>query len=241
MVSNASDDLPEPESPVMTVSRFRGIATEMFLRLCSRAPRTRRNSSDISPGTYRSARRHSSRRAPVLGIGRRSGGRLRPRPATFLSLQASYRSNLEERRMPLLKGTLDVLVLKALSFGPRHGFEITRWIEDGSHGEVPIESPVLLHALHRPQAGGAPPGAAPARGAPAGHRRLGCHREQPPGAVLQPDPFRPGAPPRQGRIAPELGGVPLGPAGRAHRRGRGRLMIPDEIRAGVRRLVQLAV
>src|ERR1041384_2456220 len=149
MVSNASDDLPEPESPVMTVSRFRGIATEMFLRLCSRAPRTRRNSSDISPGTYRSARRHSSRRAPVLGIGRRSGGRLRPRPATFLSLPASYRSNLEERRMPLLKGTLDVLVLKALSFGPRHGFEITRWIEDGSHGEFPIESAALLQALHR--------------------------------------------------------------------------------------------
>jgi transcriptional regulator len=51
--------------------------------------------------------------------------------------------------MPLLKGTLDVLVLKALSFGPRHGFEITRWIEDGSRGEFPIESAALLQALHR--------------------------------------------------------------------------------------------
>ena len=51
--------------------------------------------------------------------------------------------------MALLKGTLDVLVLKALSFGPRHGFEITRWIEDGSRGEFPIEAAALLQALHR--------------------------------------------------------------------------------------------
>ena len=34
--------------------------------------------------------------------------------------------------MALLKGTLDVLVLKALTTGPMHGFEITRWIEDGA-------------------------------------------------------------------------------------------------------------
>jgi PadR family transcriptional regulator PadR len=51
--------------------------------------------------------------------------------------------------MALLKGTLDVLVLKALSFGPRHGFEITRWIESGSGGEFTIESAALLQALHR--------------------------------------------------------------------------------------------
>jgi transcriptional regulator len=51
--------------------------------------------------------------------------------------------------MALLKGTLDVLVLKALSFGPLHGFEITRWIEDGSGGEFTIESAALLQALHR--------------------------------------------------------------------------------------------
>ena len=49
----------------------------------------------------------------------------------------------------LLKGTLDALVLKALSFGPRHAFEITRWIEDGSEGEFPIEAAALLQALHR--------------------------------------------------------------------------------------------
>src|SRR5581483_12179274 len=40
MVSKASDDLPEPESPVMTMSLLRGSSTSMFLRLCSRAPLT---------------------------------------------------------------------------------------------------------------------------------------------------------------------------------------------------------
>lgn len=54
--------------------------------------------------------------------------------------------------MPLLKGTLDALVLKALSFGPRHGFEITRWIEDTSRGEFAIEAAALLQALHRLEA-----------------------------------------------------------------------------------------
>src|SRR5215472_17947162 len=40
MVSNARLDLPEPERPVMTTRRSRGISTEMFLRLCTRAPCT---------------------------------------------------------------------------------------------------------------------------------------------------------------------------------------------------------
>src|SRR5689334_505677 len=40
MVSKASDDLPEPLSPVITVSVLRGISTEMFFKLCWRAPRT---------------------------------------------------------------------------------------------------------------------------------------------------------------------------------------------------------
>src|ERR1700743_2419883 len=39
MVSKASEDLPEPDNPVSTVSVSRGISTSTFLRLCSRAPR----------------------------------------------------------------------------------------------------------------------------------------------------------------------------------------------------------
>lgn len=51
--------------------------------------------------------------------------------------------------MPLIKGTLDVLVLKSLSWGPAHGFEIVRWIEGQSGGAFPIENAALLQALHR--------------------------------------------------------------------------------------------
>src|SRR5271167_540502 len=40
MVSNAKEDLPEPDRPVITVSESRGTTTSTFLRLCSRAPRT---------------------------------------------------------------------------------------------------------------------------------------------------------------------------------------------------------
>src|SRR5215213_6074098 len=40
MVSKASDDLPEPDSPVMTTIASRGMETVTSLRLCSRAPET---------------------------------------------------------------------------------------------------------------------------------------------------------------------------------------------------------
>src|SRR6185437_9651443 len=39
MVSNASEDLPEPDRPVNTTKRSRGISRSTFFRLCSRAPR----------------------------------------------------------------------------------------------------------------------------------------------------------------------------------------------------------
>src|SRR6476646_10634951 len=39
MVSKASEDLPEPDRPVNTTNWSRGMATSIFLRLCSRAPR----------------------------------------------------------------------------------------------------------------------------------------------------------------------------------------------------------
>jgi len=51
--------------------------------------------------------------------------------------------------MPLVKGTLDVLVLKALSWGPMHGFAITTWLEDRSAGALGVEDSALYQALHR--------------------------------------------------------------------------------------------
>jgi transcriptional regulator len=52
-------------------------------------------------------------------------------------------------RMPLIKGTLDVLVLKALSWGPLHAFEISCWLEERSGGQLSIDDSALFQALHR--------------------------------------------------------------------------------------------
>ena len=54
--------------------------------------------------------------------------------------------------MALLKGTLDVLVLKTLSWGPMHGFEIVSWLESRSGGRLDITDAALLQALHRLEA-----------------------------------------------------------------------------------------
>ena len=51
--------------------------------------------------------------------------------------------------LALLKGTLDVLVLKALSWTPMHGFEITRWVEGRSGGALDVRDSALYQALHR--------------------------------------------------------------------------------------------
>jgi transcriptional regulator len=49
----------------------------------------------------------------------------------------------------LLHGTLDVMILKTLSWGPMHGFGIGRWIEQLSDGALRIEEGSLYPALYR--------------------------------------------------------------------------------------------
>jgi transcriptional regulator len=51
--------------------------------------------------------------------------------------------------LPLLKGTLDILVLKALAWGAMHGFEISSWLEQRSAGSLEVEDGALYYALHR--------------------------------------------------------------------------------------------
>ena len=51
--------------------------------------------------------------------------------------------------LPLLKGTLDVLILKVLSWGPQHGFGIATWLEERSGGVLGVEDGALYQALHR--------------------------------------------------------------------------------------------
>src|SRR5687767_8053704 len=51
--------------------------------------------------------------------------------------------------LDLLQGTLDVLVLRAVSCGPMHGYAVARFIRDGSDGTFRILDGALYTALHR--------------------------------------------------------------------------------------------
>ena len=51
--------------------------------------------------------------------------------------------------MNLLQGTLDLLVLKALVFGPRHGYQVARWVRDTTEGTLEVDDGALYTSLHR--------------------------------------------------------------------------------------------
>jgi PadR family transcriptional regulator, regulatory protein PadR len=55
----------------------------------------------------------------------------------------------------LLHGTLDVLVLKTLTWGPMHGYAIAEWIEQRGDGDLVIVDAALYKALHRLEEAGA--------------------------------------------------------------------------------------
>lgn len=52
-------------------------------------------------------------------------------------------------RLDLLQGTLDLLVLRTLSGGPRHGYQIARTIKESSQDVLQVEEGALYPALHR--------------------------------------------------------------------------------------------
>jgi transcriptional regulator len=52
----------------------------------------------------------------------------------------------------LLHGTLDALILKALTWGPRHGYGVAGWIKDTSRETLAVEDRALYLALHRLEA-----------------------------------------------------------------------------------------
>ena len=52
-------------------------------------------------------------------------------------------------RLELLQGTLDLIILQALRWGPRHGYGIAQMIRSGSGEVLQIETGSLYPALHR--------------------------------------------------------------------------------------------
>jgi PadR family transcriptional regulator PadR len=49
----------------------------------------------------------------------------------------------------ILRGTFDLLILRALSWGPAHGYAIARWIEQATSDVLAVGEGTLYPALHR--------------------------------------------------------------------------------------------
>jgi PadR family transcriptional regulator PadR len=54
----------------------------------------------------------------------------------------------------ILQGTLDMLVLKAVSLTPMHGYNVLAWLRQRTDGELLLEDAALYPALHRLEARG---------------------------------------------------------------------------------------
>ncbi len=61
---------------------------------------------------------------------------------------------MAERSVDLFQGTLDVLILKAVSWAPIHGYSIARWLEQTTQDVLRVEEGSLYPALHRLEARG---------------------------------------------------------------------------------------
>lgn len=56
---------------------------------------------------------------------------------------------MENLDVSLTRGTLDLLILKALAWGPRHGYGVVEWIESATGETLSIGEGTLYPALHR--------------------------------------------------------------------------------------------
>ncbi|MFY0568897.1 PadR family transcriptional regulator [Archangium lansingense] len=56
---------------------------------------------------------------------------------------------MSKAEVDLLQGSLDVLILKTLSWGPKHGYAVVRWIQQVTGDALVVEEGSLYPALHR--------------------------------------------------------------------------------------------
>jgi PadR family transcriptional regulator, regulatory protein PadR len=66
--------------------------------------------------------------------------------------QMKTRSPIDQDQLALLQGTLDVLILRTLVFGPQHGQGIARAIQESSQNELLVDHGALYPALQRLEA-----------------------------------------------------------------------------------------
>ena len=61
---------------------------------------------------------------------------------------------MPRQEVDVMQGTLDMLVLKALTWGRLHGYAILAWLRQTTDGELRLEDAALYPALHRMEARG---------------------------------------------------------------------------------------
>lgn len=55
----------------------------------------------------------------------------------------------DNETLDLLRGTLDLLVLKALASEPMHGYAVSKWLRERTNGLLGVEESALYQSLHR--------------------------------------------------------------------------------------------
>ena len=56
---------------------------------------------------------------------------------------------MDDSELDLLRGTLDLLILKALNAEPLHGYAVSKWVRAASRNMLNVEDRALYIALHR--------------------------------------------------------------------------------------------
>jgi transcriptional regulator len=56
---------------------------------------------------------------------------------------------MSESELTIFRSSLDLVLLKALSWGPRHGYAVAEWVREATSETVLVEEGTLYPALHR--------------------------------------------------------------------------------------------
>jgi PadR family transcriptional regulator len=83
----------------------------------------------------------------LLSQGSRAGCLPSKREVSYIDLR--WEAALPRQTIDLIQGTLDLLVLQTLSWGPAHGYAIARWIEQLTGDVLQVGEGSLYPALHR--------------------------------------------------------------------------------------------